>query len=142
VLEKMENVSTLAVHVNSTTPDTRTSTVGLSLPQDVEAVPDKVEVTLAFEVKKKKVWVKIPVKAVPEKVKNVSIRPRVVQLHVETPVTLLRRRDFKDTISVLLVLPSSLKPGKHILPYRVKLPEGCLLLKAVPEQVDVTLKNG
>ena len=142
VLEKMKNVSTLAVQVNSTTPETFSSMVGLSLPQDVEARPDKVEVKLVFEVKKKKVWVKIPVKAVPEKVKNVSIRPKVVQLHVETPVTLLRKRDFKKTISVVVVLPTSLKPGKHVLPYRVKLPEECLLLKAVPEQVDVTLKNG
>jgi len=54
VLEKMENISTLAIHVNSTTPNTITSTVGLSLPQDVEAHPDKVEVVLVFEVKKKK----------------------------------------------------------------------------------------
>jgi len=141
VLGEMEDVSTLSLHVNSTTPDTMTSTVGLRLPQDVEAHPDKVDVTLVFAVKTKKVWVKVPVKAVPEKVKNVSIQPRVVQLYVDVPVTLLRDRGFKETISVVLVLPTALSPGKHVLPYRVKLPEGCMLLKAVPEEVDVTLKS-
>lgn len=141
VLAGIESAATRLISVNATKPDMMSFDVGLALPSEVDAEPDTVRVDLYFGEKTKDVWVETAVRVVPEDVKGVTASPRTVKLQVRAPVSQVRRKEFKDEVSATVVIPSDLVPGRHTMAYRIKLPPGCAMVKAVPEQVDVRLKK-
>ncbi len=81
------------------------------------------------------------VRIVPEDISGASVSPSKVKLQVRAPVSQLRRKDFSNDVSATVVVPSALKPGRHSMAFRIKLPPGCTLVKAVPEKVDVRLRK-
>jgi len=113
----------------------------LDLPRSVSADPASVRITLDYAVKLKSIWLKLPVKVLPENGEKVSVTPTTVQIRCGVPLPLLRDKDFKSQFLTYVLLPSGLAPGKHSLPVRFKLPEGCVLEKTVPEKLEVTIKK-
>mgnify|MGYP000975261630 CR=1 FL=1 len=138
VLDRLERVQTLAVSVNSTRPGTVGADAALSLPAEVRSDPAKVRVVLNFGLKTKDVWVRLPVDILPQTLHG-TVRPGTVQVYVETPVTLLRDPDFKDQFGAYVVLETNATAGRRAMPYRLRLPPDVILLKAVPDEVEVTV---
>jgi len=141
VLDRLERVQTLAVSVNSTQPGTVGADAALALPAEVRADPAKVRVVLNFGIKAKDVWVRLPVEVLPKPAAGVSVRPSSVQAYVETPVTLLREPDFKEKLGAYVILEHNATAGRRVLACHLRLPPGVTLLKAVPEEVEVTVEN-
>lgn len=142
VLERLERLQTLAVAVNSTLPRTVSVDSGLALPAEVKADPGKVRVVLEFGLKTRDVWVKLPVEVLPSGLGQVTVRPAVVQVYVEAPVTLLRDPDFKGGFSAYVILEQNPVPGRRTAPCRLRLPPGATLLKVAPEEVEVVVGAG
>lgn len=138
VLDRLEKVQTLAVSVNATAPRTVAAEAALSLPAEVRAEPARVRVELAFGPKTKDVWVRLPVEVRPP-APGTAVRPATVQVYVETPVTLLREPDFKDRFGAYVPLEQNAAAGRRNMAYRLDLPPDVTLLKAVPDEVEVTV---
>ncbi|BBD07001.1 YbbR-like domain-containing protein [Desulfovibrio ferrophilus] len=117
---------------------------GLALPKGVSSETAKVGVRLEYALKTKSVWIRLPVRVLPESVngRKVTLVPRTIQIQAVVPLPLLREKEFKSLFSVSVVAPGSLKSGKHVLPVTIKAPDGCTLLKTVPEKVEVRIKKG
>jgi len=141
VLDRLERVQTLAVSVNSTRPGTVGADAALALPAEIRSDPAKVRVVLNFGLKTRDVWVRLPVEVLPQPRTGVTVRPSTVQAYVETPVTLLREPDFKEKRGAYVILEQNATSGRRVLNCRLRLPPGVTLLKAVPEEVEVTLET-
>ncbi len=139
VLDRLERVQTLALSVNSTRPGAVGADAALSLPAEVRSDPAKVRVVLNFGLKTKDVWVRLPVDILPQTLHG-TVRPSTVQVYVETPVTLLRDPDFKDQFGAYVVLEQN-ATGRRTTPYRLRLPPDVVLLKAVPDEVEVAVEK-
>ncbi len=141
IIRGIESVPTRLISVNATRPEMMSFDVGLALPPEVDADPSGVRVNLYFGEKTRDIWVETAVRVVPEDTKGVSVSPAKVKLQVRAPVSQVRRKDFKDDVAATVVLPSELEPGRHAMAYRIKLPPGCVTVKAVPQEVDVRLRK-
>jgi len=141
VIRGIQTAATRLISVNATRPDMMSFDVGLALPSEVDADPDEVRVDLYFAEKTKDVWVETAVRVAPLDSKGVSVSPTKVKIQVRAPVSLVRRKDFMDQIGATVVIPSDMEPGRRDMAYRIKLPPGCVTIKAVPEQVNVRLRK-
>jgi hypothetical protein len=138
IVSRIDAVSTLPVMVNSTTPGRVQAEIGLALPEEVASVPPQVGVDFDFGVKRKEVWVKLPVTLRPE-MEGARVLPPVVQLQVRAPLSLVRSGDFKEQMSAFVPVDQLREAGGRRLRYRIFLPPEVILLKAVPEEVEVVL---
>lgn len=144
VVEKLKSVPTLMRDVNATGAGALAFDAGLALPETVTSEVSGVRVSLAYAAKTKTVWIRLPVKVLPENTEGRKVwsNPKTIQIQAETPLFILRQKDFRDLFQVSAVAPESFKPGKHLVPITVRVPEGCVLLKTVPEKVEVLIKKG
>ncbi|WP_461209258.1 CdaR family protein [Desulfocurvus sp. DL9XJH121] len=144
VVGKLDEVPTLSRDVNATGPGEVVYEVGLALPERVTSDVAGVRVALRYAARTKAVWIRLPVKVLPENVegRSVSLKPTTVQIQADVPLTLLRREDFKSLFLVTAMAPASFKEGRHLVPVNLRLPEGCALRKTVPEMVEVRVKKG
>ncbi|HMM37264.1 MAG TPA: CdaR family protein [Desulfovibrio sp.] len=132
--------ATAVVSYEEDPPEVWDENVSLTLPPEVSADPGLVRMILAFGVKTKELWIKIPldVRASP----GLKVRPSRdnVRLLVEGPQALLRTSEFKKDIHAAMVVDPGLRPGKHELNYQVRgLPDKVRVLKRDPETVTVTI---
>jgi hypothetical protein len=133
----LESVPTETINVNATKPATIRAEAGLILDESIEAKPSEVDVTLVFGIKRKEIWLKVPVILhAPEGI-SAQPRPATVQLQVNTPVSLLPDEELKKSVSVLVRLEDGVKQINDVFPYHVELPKEVSLLKSVPEQVEI-----
>ncbi|MBU1001670.1 MAG: hypothetical protein KKE73_04010 [Proteobacteria bacterium] len=144
LLGKLMDIPTLEREIQDSDKSEYVYEVGLALPTGVTSKIVKVGVRLEYTLKTKTVWIRLPVRVLPDNVDGrvVSLVPKTIQIQAEVPLPLLRETDFKDRFPLSVVVPGSMKPGKHMLPVSVKVPEGCILLKTVPEKVEVYIKKG
>ena len=144
VVSGMKDVPTLTRDVNATGAGEVSFDAGLALPERVTSDIPGVRLVLEYTPKTKTVWIRLPVKVLPEKAngRTVTLRPTTIQIQAETPLSVLRQKDFRTLFQAAAVAPASFKSGKHLVPVTVRVPAGCLLLKTVPEKVEVRIKKG
>ncbi len=111
----------------------------LDLPDGVEVNPVDVVVNLVFAVKQVEARLRAPVRCVPPEGLRATFSPRTVTLRVKGPVTVVAAPGFKDDVEALLELSPDLEPGTHQTAYAVRMPQGCELVSAEPENVTVTV---
>lgn len=141
VVSKLQDIPTRNFTLNATGAGRFVSRAELDLPLGVTAEPAAVQVDVDYAVKLKSVWLKLPVKVLPENGEQPKVRPSTVQIRCAVPLPLLKRDDLKSLFLAYVLLPSGLEPGKHVMPLRLNLPDGCALEKAVPEKVEVRIKK-
>lgn len=144
VLAELKEVPTLERDVRAEGAGAQVFQAGLALPKGVTSDTAKVRVRLDYALKTKTVWIRLPVRVLPENTngRTITLVPRTIQIQAEVPLSVLRRDDFKDGFPASVVAPGSMKSGTHILPVSVRVPEGTVLLKTVPEKVEVRIKKG
>lgn len=141
VLSAIKDVPTRSVTVPVKGPGIFDMRAELDLPRAVTADPPAVRVNLDYAVKLKTVWIKLPVKILPENGQGATVRPTTVQIRCGVPLPLLREENFRDRFMAYVLLPSNLEAGRHTLPLRLNLPKGCALEKTVPEELEVRVKK-
>lgn len=115
--------------------------VGLSLPAGVEAVPPRVRVEAAIEVKTKDVWLKVPFRLDAWELRAVTrIDPSEVKVRASVPLPLWRLGDVENQVYATLRLPRDAPPGVLEIPFDVALPEGCELIETKPAVARVFMK--
>ncbi len=141
VLEALDAVPTRSVTIPVPAAGLFGARAELDLPRAVTADPVSVRVAVEYSLKLKSVWLKLPVKVLPENGEGASVTPGTVQIRCGVPLPILREENFKERFMAYVLLPSGLAAGRHSLPVRLKLPEGCALEKTVPEQLEVRVKK-
>ncbi len=138
LLAQMESINTLLRRVEGKRPGLYKFTTDLALPEGMTANVKNVEVTLSYEPKKKKLWLKLPIKANNDGEPGL-ITPGEVQIHVNMPLYLLEQENFRNYFTAIVDVSAG--AGVHILPITVKVPKYTELLKTVPEKAQVAIKK-
>ena len=144
VVEGLKDIPTLMRDVNATGPGPLNFDAGLALPESVTSEVGSVRVDLEYTAKTKTVWIRLPVKILPESVegRTVTVKPATIQIQADTTLIVLRQEGFRSLFQAAVVVPASFEAGKHLVPLTVRVPGGCALLKTVPEKVEVRIKKG
>lgn len=141
VVSRIESVPTATVFIEDAKPGLIRTKTGVIVDEVVEVEPQEVDVTLVFGVRRQDVWIKIPVAvAAPEGV-NAVPRPDTVQLHVSSPVTLIKDDKIKELVKAEVRLEPEVEQINDVFAYNLELPGEVTLIKAVPERVEVLFKK-
>ena len=140
-LDRIQEIKTQPIALENPNPGVFKDKIALDVPEDMEADPVSVEVTLDISVKQAEAVLKVPIKAEPPTGMSVSVSPKTVTLTIKGPMTLVGAEDFKDKVEAVLELKAGLEPGKSDSVYHVRMPQECELLSANPETVAVTAKK-
>lgn len=140
-VSKLEELATREVAVNATGQGEHVVRAELDLPRGLSAEPSAVRVAVEFAVKRKSIWLKLPVRVLPETLEGVDASPSTVQVRALVPLPLARAQDLAEQCMAYVLPPSGLEPGTHQMPVRIKLPDGCTLEKVAPETLEVRVKK-
>jgi len=139
-LDGMTQVRTQPVTVPSPPPGRFEERVALDAPDDVDASPVAVDVSMGFVGKESEVTLRAPLTLVPPKGREITASPAAVTLRIKGPAALLSDKAFAGLVEASLELKPGIEPGKYVASYRVKMPQGCELIEAKPEKVTLTVK--
>jgi hypothetical protein len=142
LVEPLQEIKTQSYSFNATTYGMLERELGLDLPEETEAEPPRVEVSIEAVESKKTVWVKLPVRVSPVR-EHVAVHPEIIQVQVETPSILLARQDYKLMFDVYVQLQDEGVEAKSrfLLPYNVDPPRDTQILKMVPEKIEVLVNT-
>ena len=139
-LDAIAQARTQPVTVPSPPPARFEERVALDVPDDVDASPLAVQVTMEFVGKESEVTLRAPLTLVKPKGRDVDVSPAAVTLRIKGPAALLSDKAFAGLVEASLELKPEIEPGKYVASYRVKMPQGCELIEAKPEKVSLTVK--
>jgi YbbR domain-containing protein len=139
-LDSIKEVRTQPVTLPNPPPARFEDHVALDLPEDVDAVPPSVRVSMAVAGKESEVTLRAPLFLAKLKGKTVEAAPDVVTLRIKGPAAILSDKEFPGLVEASLELKPDIEPGKYTASYRVKMPQGCELIEAKPEKVTLTVK--
>jgi hypothetical protein len=113
--------------------------IPLSVDPTLESDPAQVVTRVFFKPKTNDLWVKIPLQVRGMDRARVDLPDASVRLHLEVPLYLLKRENWRDEIKAQLNIRRELQPGTHELVPEIVLPKWTQLLKMAPEKVQVTV---
>jgi YbbR domain-containing protein len=114
-------------------------TVPLSVDSTIEADPSQVTARLFFKPKSSSLWVKVPVEVKSPDRMKVELPEPEIRLHVDVPVSLLRKENWREEIKATVNVRKDLGLGAHELVPEITLPKWTQLLKMSPEKIPVTV---
>lgn len=139
-LDSIKEVRTQPVTVPNPPPARIEELVALDVPEDVDATPPSVRVSMAVAGKESEVTLRAPLALTRPKGRTVETAPDVVTLRIKGPAAILSDKDFPGLVEASLELKPDIEPGKYTASYRVKMPQGCELIEAKPDKVTLTVK--
>ena len=139
-LDKISEIRTQPISLPSPLPARFEDRVALDVPDETDASPLSVQVSMAFVGKETEITLKAPLTVRAPNGRDVDLSPRSVTLRVRGPAAIVSDKDFPGLVEATLELKSDIEPGKYEAAYRVKMPQGCELIEAKPEKVALTVK--
>lgn len=139
-LKKISEIRTQPITLPNPLPTRYDERVALDVPDETDATPLAVQVSMAFVGKESEITLKAPLTVRKPQGKEVDLSPKSVTLRVRGPAAILSDKDFPGLVEATLELKADIEPGKYEAAYRVKMPQGCELIEAKPEKVTLTVK--
>lgn len=139
-LEKISEIRTQPIALASPLPTRFEDQVSLDVPDEVDATPTTVRVSMAFVGKESEITLKKPITVHKPHGREVEIIPKSVTLRVRGPAAIVTDKAFPGLVEARLDLKTDIAPGRYEAAYRVKMPRGCELIEARPEKVALTVK--
>ncbi len=138
MMRKVPSLDTKGVVLPAEPPAVWAARIGLRPPgEDVEVDPVEVEVNIAFGLKTKALWIRIPVAMQVAGSAQASLITKHVGVLVEGPLSAIRSLDLRKDVEATLLLPGNPAPGKHTYPYKVVIPQGLTIKELSPPAVEV-----
>jgi hypothetical protein len=138
-LERLQTVRTETVAVEAGEERIVEGRARLVLPTGVRAETGSVGYRIVFAPITQEVWIKFTVEtaaAVP-----VTLDPKTVRARLDVPVTLLRHKDWRDTLHLRVDIPEDLGPGEYALAPILLAPPDVSILELRPDKVTVRIKE-
>lgn len=140
MVEPVDEVETQPVKVENDRPGQVEVAIGLVLPAEVEASPNRVVVQLDFGEKRTEVSLDREIQIARPSGMVMTLEPASVRLTLSVPVSLARDPGFEDQVRVVAAPLGELPVGGHEVGYRVELPSDVTLKQSEPERIRVALE--
>lgn len=140
-LESVDSVPTALVQVS---PDESLSLSGrarLLLPKDVRTPVSSVSYELEFGLTTQELWVKMNLEPVRYSTFKYTFEPAFVRVRLEIPVRLLKDKDWRDSLRLIIDPGSNPAIGQSVIQPEPRFPEGVRILEAKPEEVEIVVQR-
>jgi hypothetical protein len=138
MMRRAASLDTKGVVLPAEPPAVWSAKVGLRPPaEDVEVDPVEVTVNIAFGLKTKALWLRLPVAMQVAGAAHATLLTKHVGVLVEGPVSAIRNLDLRKDVEASLTIPANVAQGKHTLPYKVSVPQGLTIKELSPPAVEV-----
>jgi len=116
------------------------ATVGLVLPDQVEAAPRTVKAHLECRVNMREAVTEVKIRVKYAGTGQVSVIPATAVIRVKVPAAFEQEGAWRGFVDAFVAVDAKTPPGRHEMPYHVTLPKGCELVQAKPDRVTVQIK--
>jgi YbbR domain-containing protein len=140
-LESVDSISTALVQV---TPDESLSASGrtrLLMPRDVRTPVSSVSYELQFGLTTQELWVKMNLEPVRYNTFSYTFEPKFVRIRLEIPVRLLKDKDWRESLRLMIDPGSNPAIGQSVIPPVPRFPEGVKILEAKPEEIEIVVQR-
>ena len=140
-LESVDSISTALVQV---TPDESLSASGrtrLLMPRDVRTPVSSVSYELQFGLTTQELWVKMNLEPVRYNTFSYTFEPKFVRIRLEMPVRLLKDKDWRESLHLMIDPGSNPAIGQSVIPPVPRFPEGVKILEAKPEEIEIVVQR-
>ncbi|MBP9944216.1 MAG: YbbR-like domain-containing protein [Desulfomicrobium sp.] len=140
-LESVDSISTALVQIP---PDESLSVAGrtrLLMPKDVRTPVSSVSYELEFGLTTQELWVKMNLEPVRYATFNYTFEPTFVRVRLEMPVRLLKDKDWRDSLRLMLDPGPNPAIGQSVIPPAPRFPEGVKILEAKPEEIEIVVQR-
>lgn len=141
ILETVETISTERINVPVADERSLAGRALLLLPKDVQTNVSSVGYELQFALITQEMWIKMNIEPVEHPGLGYTFDPKFVRARLEMPTRLLKDKDWRDKLHMVLDPGKNLLPGTTMLRPVPNLPEDVELLELRPEEVQVMMQQ-
>ena len=113
----------------------------LQMPRDVRTPVSSVSYELQFGLVTQEIWVKMNLEPVRYPSFNYSFDPSFVRIRLEMPVRLLKDKDWRDTLQLMIDPGPNPALGQSVIQPVPRFPEGVKILEANPEEIEIVVNR-
>ncbi len=141
-LEAVDKILTVRVQVPADGERVAAGRAKLLLPKDVRTNVSSVGYELHFGLITQELWVKMNVEPVEHPGFSYTFEPKFVRARLEMPVRLLKDKDWRDSLHMMLDPGENPLPGQSVVRPLPKFPEEVRVLELRPEEFQVFVQRG
>lgn len=141
-LEAVDKILTVRVQVPADGGRVASGRAKLLLPKDVRTNVSSVGYELQFVPITQELWVKMNLEPVEHPGFTYTIEPKFVRVRLEMPVRLLKDKDWRDSLHMLLDPGGNPLPGQSVVRPMPKFPEDVRMLELKPEDIQIFVQHG
>lgn len=138
-LEKVDSVSTVRVQVPQDGAMAASGRARLMLPRDVRSSASSVSYDLHFGFVTQEIWVKLNLETVEYDAFSYSVNPKFIRVNLAVPVRLLRDKDWRETLHMVVDPGSNPALGQSVVKPEPRFPEGVSILESKPEEIEIVV---
>ncbi|GAB1409728.1 CdaR family protein [Desulfovibrionales bacterium] len=136
-LQNIRTLSSTRIDVPATEERTLSGQARLLLPKDVRAQVSSVGYELTFAPVTQELWVKMNLEAVEYGDYSYTFDPKHVRVKLDIPVSLLKNKDWRETLHLVLDPGAFAKDGQSIIQPVPRLPSDVRVLEMKPAEVEI-----
>lgn len=140
-LDPVESVSTELIEIQAGDSLSVSGRSRLQMPRDVRTPVSSVSYELQFGLVTQEIWVKMNLEPVRHPSFNYSFDPAFVRLRLEMPVRLLKDKDWRDTLQLMIDPGPNPALGQSVIQPVPRFPEGVKILEANPEEIEIVVNR-
>jgi hypothetical protein len=138
-LEPVDSVSTEVIEVQPGEGLSFSGRSRLLMPRDVRTPVSSVSYELQFGFTTQEIWVKMNLEPVRYPSFSYSFDPAFVRIRLEMPVRLLKDKDWRDTLQLMIDPGPNPALGQSVIQPVPRFPEGVRILEAKPEEIEIVV---
>jgi hypothetical protein len=138
-LEPVDSVSTELIEVQPGEALSFSGRSRLLMPRDVRTPVSSVSYELQFGFTTQEIWVKMNLEPVRYPSFSYSFDPAFIRIRLEMPVRLLKDKDWRDTLQLMIDPGPNPALGQSVIQPVPRFPEGVRILEAKPEEIEIVV---
>jgi YbbR domain-containing protein len=136
-LDGVERITTVPIEIPADGNLMASGRARLLMPKDVRSPVSSVSYEIQFGLIIQEMWVKMSLEPVEYSSFSYVFEPKFVRVRLEMPVRLLKDKDWRDTLHLMVDPGSNPAIGQSVIRPVPRFPEGVRILEAKPEEIEI-----
>lgn len=141
-LESVDKIPTVRIQVPANGERVASGRAKLLMPKDVRTNSSSVGYEIHFGLITQEIWVKMSLEPVEHAGFSYSFEPKFVRARLEMPVRLLKDKDWRESLHMVLDPGQNPLPGESQIRPQPRLPEDVSVLELKPEEIQIVVRHG
>jgi hypothetical protein len=136
-MDGVENISTVPIEIPSDGNLMASGRARLLMPKDLRTPVSSVSYEIEFGLITQEMWVKMSLEPVEYSSFSYVFEPKFVRVRLEMPVRLLKDKDWRDALHLMVDPGSNPAVGQSVVSPVPRFPDGVKILEAKPAEIEI-----